>query len=140
MKRVLLLLSAGGLGACNVWGSGLPQGFDGWHHVDRPGRATSIAFLQPDVLDVHDLGCDASGVSRQRWVSEDGVGVVAIDSGGRPRFTVDPAGAGALVATPGMFSQQSEQWLPGATCLACPPGDAGVVVACDSPVLLDGGT
>jgi hypothetical protein len=60
-----------------------------------------------------------------------------------PRFTQDSTTQGALVANPGLYGAAAEHWLPGATCLVCPPGDAGVdagvVVACDSPAR-DGGT
>jgi len=59
---------------------------------------------------------------------------------GAPVFTKDPNLAGALIATPGLYSSTPEQWLPGGTCLECPAGDAGVAVACTSPAVLDGGT
>ena len=47
---------------------------------------------------------------------------------------------GGLLANPGMYGSAQEQWLPGATCLVCPAGDAGVAVACTDPAVRDGGS
>jgi hypothetical protein len=139
MRRLLLALTVLVLGACNLFGPKLPDGFDGWHHLDHPGRTTSIAFGEPNILEIHDLGCDQSFVFEQEWVSGDDRTVVATQATGMPRFSPDPSVSGALLANPGMYSSSQEQWLPGASCLVCPAGDAGIAVACDAPVVRDGG-
>ena len=71
------------------------------------------------------------------WVADGTDTLVLTQWPGSPRFTKDPTDAGALVATPGMYSSAPEQWLPGATCLICPVGDAGVAVACAGPAVDD---
>jgi hypothetical protein len=142
MRRLLTVLwGTCLLGACNIWSStDVPEGFGGWFHVDRSGRATSLTFATPDTTHIHDLACDRSLLGSTTWVADGTDTLVLTQWTGAPRFTKDPTVAGALVATPGMYSSAPEQWLPGATCLACPVGDAGVAVACDGPAVLDGGT
>ena len=135
MRRLLPLLALGVLAACHLWGTSVPSGFEGWFHLDHAGRTANLAFV--DVLELHDLGCDQSFTVYQEWVS-DGDALVATQADGAPRFTADPDQPGGLLAQPGMFGPDPEHWLPGASCLVCPPGDAGVV-ACETPQVLDGG-
>jgi len=144
MRRTLLALGVLGLAACNVFGTHqVPAGFTGWWHLDRPGRPTTIVFSAPDITDIHDLGCDRRIDQITQWVEDDTGGAVAVvltQWGGNQRFTLGgDAGAAALVASPGMYSAGPEQWMPGAACLVCPAGDAGVTVACDLPEVRDGG-
>jgi len=143
MRRALLLAGVlGVLGACNLFGetSTPPAGFEGWFHVDRPGRATSLLFSGPNnVTEVHDLGCDRLLNGETPWVV-DGAAVMLPQWSGSPRFTVDSSQQGVLLANPGMYGPAQEQWLTGATCLICPAGDAGVAVACSEPAVRDGGS
>jgi hypothetical protein len=141
MKRWLFAAALGLLGACNFFGGSTdpPAGFEGWFHLDRPGRATSIVFGSGNLVVVRDLGCDQVLSGETPWTA-DGDAVVLTQWGAYPRFVQDPASSGALIAYPGMYGTAQEQWLPGATCLVCPAGDAGVAVACDDPVIRDGGT
>ncbi|HZJ56343.1 MAG TPA: hypothetical protein VFD38_19530 [Myxococcaceae bacterium] len=129
------------LGGCNFFGGNIdaPTGFQGWFHVERPGRATSLAFESSNIAEVRDLGCDGVLNGETPWTA-DGDALVLAQWSGSPRFTQDPSTQGALVANPGMYGPSQERWLPGATCLVCPAGDAGVAVACDDPVVRDGGT
>jgi hypothetical protein len=130
------------LGACNFFGGNIdpPSGFQGWFHVDRPGRATSIAFSSGNFADVWDLACDGVLSGATPWTADGDTVVLTQWSYPPPRFVLDPSTSGALLANPGMYGTAQEQWLPGATCLVCPPGDAGVAVACDAPMVRDGGT
>ena len=89
---------------------------------------------------MRDLGCDGVLIGETPWTRTATDTLVLAQWSGSPRFTQDPSMQGALVANPGMYSSAPEQWLPGATCLVCPVGDAGVAVACSDPVVLDGGT
>jgi len=145
MKRTLLALGLlGSLAACNVFGTPqVPQGFQGWWHLDRPGRPTTIAFSSPDITDIHDLGCDRRIDGTTPWVEDDtgaAVAVVLTQWGPQTRFTLaGDGGSSALVASPGMYSPGPEQWTPGAACLVCSAGDAGMTVACDTPEVRDGG-
>ena len=142
MRRGLVIAGAlATLGGCTVFGDGVdvPTGFQGWFHVDRPGRATSLFFDNQNSVVIRDIGCDRELDGETPWV-QDGDALVVPQWSGTPRFTVDSSTAGALVAAPGMYGTAAEQWLAGATCLRCPAGDAGVAVACDSPAVLDGGT
>ncbi|HEY1906339.1 MAG TPA: hypothetical protein VGG91_09865 [Myxococcaceae bacterium] len=142
MRRLLLLAAAmAPLAGCNFFGgtTEAPSGFEGWFHVDRPGRATSVAFSTQNLAEVRDLGCDQVLDGETPW-TQDGDAIVLAQWSGSPRFTQDPSDAGALVATPGMYTTAQEHWLQGATCLVCPAGDAGVAVSCDQPAVLDGGT
>lgn len=88
---------------------------------------------------MRDLGCDGVQTGETPWTA-DGDAIVLAQWSGSPRFTQDTSTQGALVANPGMYGAAAEQWLPGATCLVCPAGDAGVAVACSDPVVQDGGT
>jgi hypothetical protein len=141
MKRWPLAAALGLLGGCNFFGGSVdpPSGFQGWFHLDRPGRATSIAFASFNSVVVRDLGCDQVLSGETPWAA-DGDAVVLTQWGNFPRFVQDPSTSGALIANPGMYGTAQEQWLSGATCLVCPAGDAGVAVACDDPVVRDGGT
>lgn len=133
-------VTLGILGGCNFFGgtTSPPAAFSGWFHVDRPGRATSVAFVDFNVVEVRDLGCDQNLSGETQWAA-DGDAILLTNWGSpSPRFTTSTDGG--LVANPGMFGPAQEDWLPGATCLVCPPGDAGVAVACSAPVVLDGGT
>jgi hypothetical protein len=143
MRRTLLTLGAVAvLAGCNLWSPPpVPSGFEGWFHLDRPERPTTIAFTEPDLTVVHDLGCDRTLDGTTPWV-EDSTGAVVLSQwGAGVRFTLaGDAGTGAaLIASPGMYSAGPEQWMAGAACLVCPVGDAGVTVACDTPALRDGG-
>ena len=141
-RWVVAFVALGVLGGCNFFGgsTSAPDGFAGWFHLDRPGRATSVAFAGDGLADVSDLGCDPlSGRTLTPWTA-DGAAIVLAQWSGSPRFTQDPSTQGALLANPGMYGPAQEQWLPGGTCLVCPPGDAGVAVACSDPVVRDGGT
>jgi len=142
MRRWLVAAAVLGLLAgCNLFGgtTSPPDSFGGWFHVDRPGRATSLAFGSFNLADVRDLGCDGVQDGETPWTA-DGDAIVLTQWSGAPRFTQDTSTQGALVASPGMFGTAQEQWLPGATCLVCPAGDAGVAVACSAPAVQDGGT
>jgi len=114
MRRALLALGAvGGLAACNIFsGPEVPAGFDGWFHLDRPGRPTTIAFSAPDRTEIHDLGCDGTQFGVTPWVEDDTGGVVLTQWGPEARFTLaGDAGTGAaLIASPGMYSTGAEQW------------------------------
>ena len=140
-RRIALAAALGSLAACNLFGSGndAPTGLEGWFHVDRPGRATSLAFLSGNLAAIHDLGCDQVLNGETPWTL-DGDAIVLAQWSGSPRFTTDPSTQGALLANPGMYGSAQEQWLPGATCLVCPAGDAGVAVACSDPAVRDGGS
>jgi len=142
MRRWLAAAAVLGLLAgCNLFGgSGPSDGFAGWFHVDRPGRATSVAFATDYYAEVRDLGCDGVLNGDTPWTQDGDAIVLAQWAPPPPRFTVDPSTQGALVASPGMYDAGSEQWLPGATCLVCPAGDAGVAVACSEPAVQDAGT
>jgi hypothetical protein len=142
MKRWLAAAAVLGLvGGCNFFGgtTSPPTAFAGWFHVDRPGRATSLSFSDFNLAQIQDLGCDKVDNGQTDWAA-DGDALVLVQWPGAPRFTQDSSSPGALVANPGVFGTPPEQWLPGATCLVCPPGDAGVAVACSAPAVLDGGT
>ena len=142
-RRVAVAVGAGALLAgCNLFGTSVPSGFDGFFHLDRPGRATSLNFVAPDLMQVRDLGCDGLVSSDQTWAADGDQAIVATDWPGQPRFTRDPDGQ-ALVASPGLYGPSPERWVPGATCLTCAAdagADAGVVSACDLPAYRDGGT
>ena len=129
------------LGGCNLFGGSTtpPDSFGGWFHVDRPGRATSLAFGSFNLAEVRDLGCEGVLNGETQWTA-DGDAIVLAQWSGSPRFTEDVSTPGALVANPGMYGAAAEQWLPGATCLVCPVGDAGVAVACSDPGVQDGGS
>lgn len=137
LSTVVAVLVA--LGGCNLFGPSRPSGFDGWYHLDRPGRATSLAFTDPSILELSDLGCDGPLSSYPEWVPDGPDTIVVTSWSGTPRFTRDPTQSGALLAQPGMYGSAQERWLPGATCLVCPVGDAGVAVACETPAVRDGG-
>jgi hypothetical protein len=127
------------LASCSFFnGPDVPDAFAGWFHVDRPGRASNLQFVTPSTTQLHDLGCDRSLIGTTSWVA-DGTTIVLPEWTGTPRFTRDPD-AGTLTATPGLYSSAPEQWLPGATCLVCTAGDAGVAVACNGPAVIDGGS
>jgi len=136
-RRTLAVLGLWTLAGCNLWGSSVPSGFGGWFHHENAGRAFDLAFSDSGLLEIQDLGCDASNTTYQQWTT-DGDALVAYQSPGSPEFIADPNVPGALQATPGMFGPDSEQWLPGAICPVCPPGDAGVV-ACEIPGVVDAG-
>ena len=141
MRRSLMAAAALGLlGGCNFFGGTTypSAGFEGWFHLDRPGRATSLAFASDNLAAVRDLGCDGVLNGETPWTA-DGDAVVLAQWSGSPRFTQDPSTQGALLANPGVYGPTQERWLPGATCLAC-SGDAGVAVACGDPAVLDGGS
>jgi hypothetical protein len=136
--RILAVLPAlGALAGCNLWGSSVPSSFQGWFHYQNAGRTENLSFGSSNLLEIHDLGCDQSFTVFQEWTT-DGNALVATQSPGEPHFTPDPTIAGALQASPGMFGPDTEEWLPGASCPVCLPGDAGVV-SCDTPRVLDGG-
>jgi len=133
-------VTLGALGGCNFFGgtTSAPTEFGGWFHLDRPGRATNLGFSDFNVALIRDLGCDQPLNGETEW-AQDGDALVLPQWGTPPpRFTQSTDGG--LVAVPGVYSSSAEQWLAGATCLICPPGDAGVAVACDAPAVLDGGT
>jgi len=145
MRRSLFLawalVALANLPGCNVFGgsSDPPSGFEGWYHLDRPGRATSVTFSSYNLAEVRDLGCDRVLNGETAW-SMDGDAVLLPQwTTPTPRFTQEGSPDGGLVANPGMYGSGSEQWLPGATCLICPQGDAGTAVACGAPSVLDGG-
>jgi hypothetical protein len=142
MRRSLVALAVlGAVGGCNVFGGDTnpPDAFSGWYHVDRSGRATSLSFGSYNLAEIRDLGCDGVLNGETPWTM-DGDALVLAQWSGAPRFTEDTSTQGALVANPGMYGSAAEHWLPGATCLVCPAGDAGVAVACSDPVVQDGGT
>lgn len=142
MRRWLAAAAVLGLfGGCNLFGGTTtpPDSFGGWFHVDRPGRATSLAFGGDNLAEVRDLGCDGVLDGETAWTA-DGDAIVLAQWSGSPRFTQATSTQGALVASPGMYGAAQEVWLPGATCLVCPAGDAGVAVSCSNPVVQDGGT
>ncbi|HSP17963.1 MAG TPA: hypothetical protein VLQ79_00500 [Myxococcaceae bacterium] len=129
------------LASCGIFNPPpVPEGFTGWFHVDRPGRASNVQFVAPSATQLSDLGCDRPLIGETPWVSDSTPSIQLPQWSGAPVFKKDPTVAGALVATPGLYSSAPEQWLPGATCLVCPAGDAGVAVACSAPAVLDGGT
>jgi hypothetical protein len=143
MRRLLFLGAAVvPLAGCNFFGGTIeaPSGFEGWFHVDRPGRATSLAFSTQNLAEVRDLGCDQVLNGETPWTQDGDAILLPQWTTPIPRFTQDPSDAGALLASPGMYGSASESWLPGATCLVCPTGDAGVAVSCSQPAVLDGGT
>jgi hypothetical protein len=143
MRRWLSAAAALGLlGGCDLFGgtTEAPSAFLGWFHVDRSGRATSLAFGDSNLAVVRDLGCDGVLNGETPWTADGDALVLPQWSSPSPRFVQDPSASGALVANPGMYGSAQEQWLPGATCLVCPAGDAGVAVACDDPVVRDGGS
>jgi len=146
MRRPLLLAAAlaavGALAGCNVFGgsSDPPSGFEGWYHVDRPGRATSLSFSSYNLAEVRDLGCDQVLNGETPWSTEGDAILLPQWTTPAPSFTHDSSPDGGLLANPGMYGTAQEQWLPGATCLICPQGDAGVAVSCNAPAVLDGGT
>jgi hypothetical protein len=144
MRRLLFLGAAmSALAGCNVFGGSAdpPTGFEGWYHVDRPGRATSLSFSSYNLAEVRDLGCDGVRNGETPW-SQDGDAILLPQwTTPAPRFTQDSSAPDAgLVAEPGMYGTAQEHWLPGATCLVCPQGDAGVAVSCNAPAVLDGGS
>jgi hypothetical protein len=130
------------LGGCNLFGGTTdpPTGFQGWFHLDRPGRATSLLFDSSNLAVVRDLGCDGVRNGETPWTVDGDALVLPEWTTPAPRFVQDPSTSGALIANPGMYGTTQEQWLPGATCVVCPAGDAGVAVACGDPVVRDGGT
>jgi hypothetical protein len=138
--RLALAAALVPIAACNLFGTtgDAPASFQGWFHVERPGRATSITFGGQNLAQIEDLGCDQVLSGQTQW-TQDGDALVLAQWSGSPRFIQDPSDAGALVASPGMYGTAAEQWLPGATCLVCPHGDAGVAVACSTPTVIDGG-
>ena len=139
MRRgIAAALILGALGGCNFFGgtTNPPDGFTGWFHTDRPGRATNLGFASENLAEIRDLGCDGPQNGETNW-AQDGDALILPQYGTPPpRFTQSDGG---LQASPGIWSA-SEQWFSGATCLICPAGDAGVAVACGSPAVLDGGT
>ena len=143
MRRWLAtVVVLGVLGGCNFFGgtTSAPTQFSGWFHVDRPGRATSVVFADSNLAEVRDLGCDQVLNGETPWTVDGDAIVLGQWTTPPPRFTQDSSTQGALVATPGMYGTAQEHWLAGATCLVCPPGDAGVAVACSVPAVVDGGT
>jgi hypothetical protein len=143
MRRGLVAaVTLGILGACNLFGgtTSPPTSFSGWFHVDRPGRATSLSFGDFNLAEVRDLGCDKVLNGETQWTTDGDVIVLPQWTTPAPRFSQASSADGGLVANPGMYGTGPEAWLPGATCLVCPQGDAGVAVACDAPAVLDGGT
>jgi hypothetical protein len=143
-RQLVLAVALGWLAACNLFGATTeaPDGFGGWFHVDRPGLASSIAFAGDNLAEILVYGCSpGQNVNVQTpWTVDGDALVVTQWSTPAPRFTQSSAADGGLVAAPGMFGSSSEAWLPGASCLICPAGDAGVVVTCPAPGILDGGT
>jgi hypothetical protein len=145
MRRLHFLTAAVALAAlpgCNVFGGSAdpPTGFEGWYHLDRPGRATSLSFSTYNLAEVRDLGCDQVRNGETPWASDGSTVSLPQWSTPAPSFTQSSTPDGGLLANPGMYGTAQEQWLPGATCLICPQGDAGVAVACSQPAVLDGGT
>jgi hypothetical protein len=125
------------LAACsNLFAPARPSGFDGWFHLDRSDVATNIRFADPGVLQVRVLDCTNEVSADQEWSSESDT-VIATQWPGTPHFTHDSQGG--LLASPGLYSGTEEHWTPGALCAQCPPVDAGITVACDSPAVRDGG-
>lgn len=119
---------------CNLFGQKRPDGFDGWFHLDRLDRATNIRFADGQVFEVRDFGCADRSATDLSWASGVWDTLVAVDWPGSPTFSRDTV-RGGLQAMPPLFPAQdaSEHWTPGALCMQCQPGDAGVSVACDSP-------
>ena len=143
MRRWIVgALTLAALGGCNLFGStnSPPDTFSGWFHVDRPGRATSVTFEDSNLAQVADLGCDKILSGETQWTQDGDAILLPQWTTPTPRFIQDPSTDGGLLASPGMYGAAQEQWLPGATCLICPQGDAGVAVACSTPTVLDGGT
>jgi hypothetical protein len=143
MRRWLAaVVMPGLLGGCNLFGgnSSPPSGVSGWYHLERPGRATSLSFGDQNLAEVRDLGCDKVLNGETQWASDGDAVVLPQWTTPPPRFTQALSADGGLVANPGMYGTAQEAWLPGATCLVCPQGDAGVAVACDAPAVLDGGS
>jgi len=143
MRRALaaaLMLAV--LGGCNLFGgtSSPPANFSGWYHLDRSGRVTSLAFGDYNLAEVRDLGCDQVFNAEAQWSTDGDAILLPTWAYPVPRFSQASGADAGLVANPGMYSAAEEDWLPGARCLICPQGDAGVVVACDTPAVLDGGT
>ena len=142
MRRLIFLGAAVmPLAGCNVFGGSVdpPSGFEGWYHVDRPGRATSLAFSTYNTAEVRDLGCDRVLNGETPWTQDGDAILLPQWTTPTPRFTNDSSSDGGLLANPPMYGTAQEQWLPGATCLVCPAGDAGVAVACSQPAVRDGG-
>jgi len=119
---------------CNLFGPTRPEGFDGWFHRDLTDRAINIRFADGQVFEVRDFGCADWSATDQEWAPGLGDTLVAFQWTGSPTFSRDTA-RGGLQAMPPLFPAQdaSEHWTSGALCMECPPGDAGVSVACDSP-------
>jgi len=141
MRRwVAAALALGALGGCNFFGDSAdpPTGFAGWFHKDVPGRATNLGFGTYNLASVRDLGCDQVPAGGDTTWAQDGDALVLPQWGNPPpRFTQSTDGG--LLGSPGIYGP-SEEWFAGATCLICPPGDAGVAVACAAPAVLDGGS
>jgi hypothetical protein len=143
MRRwIAAALTLAALGGCNFFGgtSSPPASVSGWYHLDRPGRATSLSFGDFNLAEVRDLGCDKVLNGETQWTTDGNAYFLPQWTTPTPRFTAATSPDGGLVASPGMYSTAEEDWFPGATCLICPQGDAGVAVACDAPAVLDGGT
>ena len=137
-RKIAAAVALGALGGCNFFGGNTnpPDGFTGWFHLERPGRATNLGFAGYNLAEIRDLGCDQNQNGETDW-AQDGDAIVLPQWGTPPpRFTSTDGG---LLASPGIYGP-SEQWLSGANCLICPKGDAGVAVACDAPAVLDAGT
>ena len=134
----LLLATAAVLGCANLFAPGAPSGFDGWFHLERPDRATSIRFAQAGVFELRDLGCTDPTSLELTWADTGANGVVVPNLVGPPVFTSD--GQGDLIASPALYTTDGgvEIWHPGARCFTCGGPDAGPY-ACDNPTFQDAG-
>lgn len=119
---------------CNLFGETRPEGFDGWFHLDRADRVTNIRFADPQIFQIRDFGCGDQSAADQQWAIGNSDTLVAVQWPGSPTFSRD-GDQGGLLAVPALFNTDagSEHWVSGARCMQCPPGDAGVSVACDFP-------
>jgi hypothetical protein len=117
-----------------LFGQTRPAGFDGWFHLERTDRATNIRFADPQIFEIRDFGCADQSATDQEWATGASDTLVAVQWPGSPTFSHD-GDQGGLLAVPPLFTTDggSEHWIPGARCMQCPPGDAGVSVVCDFP-------
>jgi len=137
-RLALLLLGVAVAGCSNLFAPGLPSGFAGWFHLERPDRATNIQFAQAGIFEIRDFACTLPTTLDLTWADTGAGGVVVPSLVGPPVFTSD--GQGNLIATPAVYTTDGgvEVWHPGAWCFICGGPDAGPF-ACDNPSLQDGG-
>ena len=57
LLAAIVLVATAGVG-CNLFGSSLPSGFDGWFHLDAGSElAIDIAFGSDTIVELRNLSC-----------------------------------------------------------------------------------